>query len=82
MIIKFKYGFYEGDVLFGWHQKHPYRLPQIIGDRFYPLHKVGVYKARNLYYINGKLRSLKQLESMTVVIDKEVQLVRDEDCPF
>ena len=82
MILKFKYGFYEGDVLYGWHQKHPYRLPQMIGGRFYPLKKAGVYKARHLFYINGKLRSLAQLQSKTVVIDKELQLITDDDCPF
>lgn len=82
MIIKFKYGFYEGDVLYGWHNKHPYRLPQTINGKFYPLHKVGMFERRGLFYINRKLRSVKQLQSMTVVIDKEVQLIEDSDVPF
>jgi hypothetical protein len=70
--MKFTQGFYENGVLYGWHDDHPYRLPQKIGNRFYPLHKVGVYKARGLFYIGGKLRSRKQLDSMTVRIDVEV----------
>jgi hypothetical protein len=80
MIIKFKYGFYEGDVLYGWKDKHPYRLPQIIGDRFYPLHKVGKYN--DLFYVNRKLRSVKQLLSKTVVIHQDVHVIEDSDVPF
>lgn len=82
MIIKFKYGFYENDILYGWHNKHPYRLPQMIGDRYYPLKKVGVYKDRNLFYIAGKLRSVEQLKSKTIVINQEVSIIEDNDVPF
>lgn len=82
MIIKFKHGFYENEILFGWHEKHPYRLPQMIGDRFYPLKKVGVYKARNLFYIAGKLRSIEQLKSKTVVINQEITIFEGDDMPF
>lgn len=81
MIIKFKYGFYYNDILFGWSKKKLYRLPQMIGNRFYPLKEVNRNKSA-LWYISDRLKSKKQLESMTVVIDKEVQLIRDADVPF
>lgn len=85
--MKFKYGFYEGDILYGWRKEHPdgwhpYRLPQMIGNRFYPLKKVGVYKARNLFYIAKKLRSFDQLKSKTIVINQEVNIIEDINVPF
>lgn len=80
MIIKFKYGCFVNDTLYGWSKRELYRLPQKIGNRFYPLKKVGKYK--ELYYVGKTLKSKAQLESMTVVIDKEVSLIRDSDVPF
>jgi hypothetical protein len=81
MIIKFRYGFYYNEILFGWSKQKLYRLPQMIGTRFYPLKAVKQNKS-GLYYISDRLKSKKQLEFMTVVIDKEVQLIRDADVPF
>jgi len=40
MIIKFTYGFNFNDVSYGWLKKELYRLPQNIGQRFYPLKKM------------------------------------------
>lgn len=81
MIIKFKYGFYHENILFGWSEKRLYRLPQMIGNRFYPLKEVKQNKA-GLYYIYDRLKSKAQLEFMAVVINQEVQLIRDKDLPF
>ena len=80
MIIRFKYGFKEGDFLYGWKEKHPYRLPQQINKRFYGLKKVGKYK--ELFYINRKLKSIAQLKSMTIEINVDVEIIEDEDVPF
>ena len=80
MIIKFKYGFYFEEKLYGWSDKKLHRLPQMIGQRFYPLKECGKYDKG--YFLGAKRKSLEQLESMTIVIDKEVSIVKDSDCPF
>lgn len=81
MIIKFKYGFYYNNILFGWSKQKLYRLPQMIGNRFYPLKEVKQNKS-GLWYVYKSLLSTAQLESMTVVINQEVQVIKDEDVPF
>jgi hypothetical protein len=81
MILKFKYGFYHENILFGWHKQRLYRLPQMIGTRFYPLKEVKQNKA-GLWYVYRSLLSHPQLVSMTVVINQEVQVIKDEDVPF
>lgn len=80
MTIKFKYGFQAGNYTYGWKDKHPYRLPQMVKNRFYPLKPVGKYK--DLFYINCKLKSLAQLKSMTVEINVDVEVIEDDDVPF
>lgn len=79
--MKFKYGFYHQNILFGWSKQKLYRLPQKIGNRYFPLKEVKQDK-RGLYYVYKSLLSKAQLECMTVVIDKEVSLIKDEDVPF
>lgn len=51
----------------------------MIGDRYYPLKKVGVYEARNLFYIAGKLRSAAQIKSKLIVINQEVNIIEEYD---
>lgn len=80
MIIKFKYGFYFEGKLYGWSDKKLHRLPQMIGLRFYPLKECSKYDKG--FFLGAKRKSLKQLESMTIVIDKEVSVIKDSDCPF
>jgi hypothetical protein len=85
MIIKYKYGFFVNDVVYGFKDKKVFRLPQMIGLRFYPLLEIKLRKVGNKdgYLLYGnRYKSLKQIESMAVVIDKEVQLIKDKDCPF
>lgn len=80
MIVKFKYGFSFKDILFGWKNKKLYRLPQMIGERFYPLKKCGEWEDG---FIVGRMRkSNKQLKDMTIFINFEYQDIKDEDCPF
>jgi hypothetical protein len=85
MIIKYKYGFFFKNVIYGFKDKKVFRLPQMIGKRFYPLLEIKLRKVGNKegYLLYGnRYKSLKQIESMAVVIDKEVQLIKDSDCPF
>lgn len=80
MIIKYKYGFIFDGILYGWKDKKLFRLPQMIGLRFYPLKEVGMYKS--WYVVHQKKKSLIQLQAMTVLINQEVQFIQDSDCPF
>ena len=89
MILRYKYGFEINEVLYGWNKGELHRLPQMIGKRFYPSKEVpykeekrasGLFKG---YYLYGKVRkSKKQLEALTHYINKEVELIKDKDCPF
>lgn len=67
-------------ILFGWKDKQLYRLPQMIGLRFYPLKKCGTWDKG--YIVARKRKSIKQLEAMTIFINFEHQLIKDKDCPF
>ena len=88
MIIKYKFGFEINGVLYGWKDKKLFRLPQMIGLRFYPLKEIklktekrksGVFKGYQLY---GNIRkSTKQLEHLTHYIDKSIEQINDSDCP-
>ena len=80
MIIKYKYGLFHNNKLYGWKDKELYRLPQMIGKRFY-----GLLKCKPCgtgYFLGEDRKSKSQLEAMTVVIDKEISLIRDSDVPF
>ncbi len=81
MIIRYTYGFEFGGILYGWKDKELFRLPQMIGSRFYPLRKCGEWEDKG-YYLGAKRKSFSQLESMTVFINKEVQKIESKDCPF
>ena len=84
MIINYKYGFKFDNILYGWKNKKLYRLPQMIGKRFYPIKEltlidVGIQKG---YNVSRKKKSIKQLQDMTVFINYDHQLIKDKDCPF
>lgn len=80
MIIKYIYGFVFEGTLYGWKNKKLYRLPQMIGKRFYPLKKLSFSNGR--YSVNRKRKSIKQLMDMTIFINYEYEKIVDEDCPF
>ena len=84
MIMKFKYGFFFENVLFGWYKKELYRLPQEIGNRQYPLKKLDqIIIGQNVgYNVCNKKKTIKQLEEITIVINKEVSRIIDNDLPF
>lgn len=89
MIIKYKYGFELNGVIYGFKDKKLFRLPQMIGLRFYPLKEIpiveekrksGIFKGYRLY---GKVRkSLTQVKSMLVFINFEHHEIKDSDIPF
>jgi hypothetical protein len=78
MIIRYKYGLFYAEKLYGWNKGKLYRLPQNIGKRFYGLLECKPYKKTG-FYLGEFPKSKNQLESMTVVIDKEISFVRDRD---
>lgn len=80
MIIRFFYGFIYNNKVYGWHEKELYRLPQNIGNRYYSKKKCA--KWGDGYFLGSDRKSKNQLKSMTVVIDKEVQEIQSDDCPF
>jgi len=81
MIIRYKYGFRFDAKLYGWKNKELYRLPQIIGTRFYPLKKCGKWSDKG-YYLGSKRKSHTQLLSMTCFINFETEQIKDSDVPF
>ena len=88
MIIKYRYGFKINDILYGWSNKKLYRLPQMIGLRFYPLKEIPLKTEQRKtgkfegYLLRGNRKSLAQLKSLTHYINKEVEIIKDKDCPF
>lgn len=80
MIVKYKYGLFHDNKLYGWKDKELYRLPQMIGKRFYGLLKCTKWGTG--YYLGTDRKSKPQLEAMTVVIDKEISVIKDIDVPF
>lgn len=80
MIVKYKYGFFFEEKLYGWKHGVLFRLPQRIGKRFYGLKQCAQWK--DGYYLGDKPKSKSQLEAMTIVIDKEVSKIKDKDVPF
>ena len=84
MILSFKFGFKFNTILYGFNDKKLYRLPQMIGLRFYPLLELPQIKVGNKkgYLVGTKRKSLNQIKSMTHFIDEQVEIVEDSDCPF
>jgi hypothetical protein len=89
MILRYKYGFNFNEILYGWKESKLYRLPQMIGKRFYPLKEVpyieqkrasGMFRGYLLY--GNKRKSMEQLKSMTHYIDFEHEIIKDKDVPF
>jgi len=80
MIIRYKYGFDFNGIIYGWKNKKLYRLPQMIGKRYYPLKECG--KWVNGYIVGRMRKSHAQLEYMTNFINYEHQQIKDKDCPF
>ena len=88
MIINYIYGFKINDVIYGFKEKKLFRLPQMIGLRFYPLKEVPLRKeiigksSWEGYLLRGQRKSLSQIKSLTVFINKEIEEINDSDCPF
>jgi glutaredoxin-related protein len=87
MIIEINHGFVHSGMLFGWHKKQLYRLPQMFNKRSYTFKKVNIFhcKKRNkkFYQCYKSDLTLEQVKQKTVVIPKVViNIVESEDCPF
>jgi len=82
--MRFKYGIEDNNLTFGWFEKELYRLPQTINKRFYSLKKLNQINIGNNvgYLINQKRFTIKQLETKTIYINQEVQIIEDKDVPF
>ena len=81
MIIRFKYGFKIDNTLYCFKLGtiELYRMPQMIGKRFYPLKKLDMRDETingvdwKGYLVSRKRKSLKQLKDMTIFIDHKYQ---------
>jgi len=85
MITRYKYGFRYKEKLYGWKNKRLYRLPQMIGKRYYSLLECAVWMRKgNPYghYLGSDRKSDRQLKSMTCFINHEVDEVESDDMPF
>ena len=87
MIIEINHGFVHSGMLFGWHEKELYRLPQMFNGRSYGFKKVNIFhcKKRNKQFFQCYKSdlTLDQVKHKTVVIPKVViNIVNSEDCPF
>lgn len=84
MIINYEYGMTVEGVLFGWKEKKLFRMPQMIGLRFYPLKELPIIKVGNHegYLLSKKRYSMNQLESMTGIINFKIEKTVSKDCPF
>ena len=80
MIARYKYGFFHKEKLYGWKEKELYRLPQKIDKRSYGLLKCKPWK--DGFFLGADRKSKSQLEAMTIVIDKEISVIKDKDVPF
>ena len=83
-MINFKYGITYNNITYGWSNKDLYRLPQMIGKRYYPLKKlkktcVGVSVG---YRLSNDKKSMNQLQSMTIFINQKIDNINDNDLPF
>lgn len=80
MILEFSYGFKFNGFLYGWKDKELYRLPITRNNRHYPLMKVGRYEGG--YYVGRRMKSDKQVKSMTHFINEKVEIIESSDLPF
>ena len=84
MVKKYKYGIKHKGMIFGWKDKELYRLSQVFNKKFLPLKKLKKIEVGNKYgyRICGDRFSDKQLKSMTIFINQEVQEIKSSDVPF
>lgn len=81
--MTFEYGFEINGIFFGWHEKKLYRLPSIIGNRFYGFRLVSPIKVGNSigYRVNRKTKSISQLKSITTQFTNPVKISSHVDIP-
>ena len=85
MIITFKYGFNQGGVPYGWHEKKLYRLPYTNNyNMSFPLKEINhIMIGNNVgYRIGGNKFTIDQLKEKTVLINYKHSIILDKDCPF
>lgn len=82
--MKFKYGFWHKDFLYGWYQQELYRLPSNNGNKNYGLKKLNPIKVGNKsgYRVKRDKLTIDQLEEKTIVINQEISKIEDKDLPF
>ena len=80
MIVRYKYGFEYKGKIYGWNNKRLYRLPCVLSNRSFGLLECKPWK--DGFYLGSDRKSLSQLKAMTHYIDKELEVITSEDCPF
>ena len=84
MIVNYEYGITFNGFVYGWKDRKLFRLPQVINKRFLPLKELSVINVGNNkgYLLNQKRLSMKQLQSMTGIINFKVEKITSKECPF
>ena len=85
MELIFNYGFSVNNMDFGYNETGLYRLPQMRGNRFYPLKKLNIIEVgkQNGYRLYRREFSVLQLKSLLHLIDPvKIYLIEDKICPF
>ena len=84
MIVNYEYGITFNGFVYGWKDRKLFRLPQVINKRFLPLKELSMINVGNNkgYLLNQKRLSMKQLQSMTGIINFKVEKITSKECPF
>jgi len=83
MIIHFKYGIIHEGMTFGWYKKELYRLPGFLKKTitFKKLNQIMIGNKVG-YRLRGDKFTLEHLQTMTIFIDKKIQIIKDKSTPF
>lgn len=79
MKLKFKYGFYHEEFLYGWLKKELYRLPSTSGNKSYGLKKLSIIKVGvgEGYRLKRDKISIQQCKDRTIEINKVITVIKD-----
>lgn len=82
--MRFIYGIIIDKRYYGWHKKELYALPFNTENKYFSLRKLKQIMIGNNvgYSLQGSKFTLDQLQSITVQIDKKIEIIKHSDTPF
>lgn len=82
--ILFYNGFIYKNVRHGWKDKKLYRLPFDRNNRTFRLKEIPKYcfKSTIVYNVQRTKLTINRLKTLTVKVNWEVDIIKDDDCPF